>query len=76
MPTAGESTCPLCGRTWTVTPLDDCFVPACGHYGTDVSPANKERPCEPCGMAHMRECEGLPDEGIATVVPSSHPSCR
>lgn len=56
---AGQSTCPLCKRTWTVTVTDDCFVPACGCYGAWETAARKDnpsRPCTPCGMSHAREC--------------------
>lgn len=56
--TAGESTCPICGRHWTVTPLDDCMMPACGHYGFDTSAANPNRPCEDCGIIHAYTCKG------------------
>jgi hypothetical protein len=50
---AGGSTCPICKRTWLVTPWDDCFLPSCGCYGTDASTG--DRPCESCGMAHRRQ---------------------
>ena len=53
----GESTCPICFHTWTVTPLDDCLVPACGCFGDDVSPANPYRPCWQCGVEHVDTCE-------------------
>lgn len=55
-PTAGESTCPMCGRAWTVTPFADCFMPACGCYGDDASAANPNRPCESCGLSHAWKC--------------------
>jgi hypothetical protein len=54
--TAGESTCQICGDTWTVTPARDCLVPACGCYGHDTSPANPARPCESCGIRHAVRC--------------------
>lgn len=56
---AGASTCPICQREWTVTPWDDCLVPACGCYGDDTSAANPARPCEPCGMNHAWACVKL-----------------
>lgn len=59
---AGESTCPLCGKTWLVTVLADCFLPACGCYGSDTSEANPNRPCEPCGLRHAWNCEKLSKE--------------
>lgn len=57
---AGTSTCPLCGRTWLVTPLDDCGLPACGCYGDDVSAANPARPCERCSIRHALACPKMP----------------
>lgn len=60
VPTAGESTCPVCSRTWTVTPFADCFMPACGCFGFDSSEANPNRPCESCGMSHAWKCEKRP----------------
>lgn len=48
----GASTCPICGRSWTVTPWDDCLLPACGCYGHDVGPGNPNRPCNRCGLRH------------------------
>jgi hypothetical protein len=50
----GESTCPICGRT--VKAWDGCFLPACGCFGDDSSPANPHRPCERCGMQHVKTC--------------------
>lgn len=58
--TAGESTCPVCLLTWTVTMWQDCFLPSCGCYGDDPSDANPSRPCEPCGMRHTRTCDKMP----------------
>jgi len=58
MITAGKSTCPLCLRAWTVTPFDDCLLPACGHFGDDVSSPNC--PCERCGLAHALRCPQMP----------------
>jgi hypothetical protein len=49
---AGTSTCPICNRTWLVTPFDDCLLPDCGCYGFDTSPTNHTRPCEACGITH------------------------
>jgi hypothetical protein len=57
----GESTCPMCGRIWIVTPQDDCFLPGCYCYGTDTSEANPNRPCEQCGLAHAMVCDRDPD---------------
>ena len=57
---AGTSTCPVCGRMWLVTPLDDCMLPACGCYGHDTSAANPARICEPCGLRHAFNCEKMP----------------
>jgi len=51
---AGLSTCPICGRSWRVTPLDDCLVPDCGCYGDETE--RGDRPCEPCGLAHIESC--------------------
>jgi hypothetical protein len=56
VPDAGWSTCPICARTWLVTPVVDCMLPACGCYGHDTSRHNPIRPCEPCGLAHARAC--------------------
>lgn len=53
---AGTSTCPVCGKTWLVTPSQDCMLPSCGCFGYDTSEANKYRPCEPCGLRHALEC--------------------
>lgn len=52
---AGFSTCPVCTRTWEVTPHDDCMMPACGCFGTDASAANPARPCEGCGLRHAMD---------------------
>jgi hypothetical protein len=54
--TAGTSTCPTCDRTWTVTPSDDCMVPACGCFGSDTSADNLTRPCDSCGTRHAWTC--------------------
>lgn len=54
---AGESTCPMCGRIWTVTPRADCLMPACGCYGHDASHRNPARPCQSCGINHAFTCE-------------------
>jgi hypothetical protein len=58
--TAGQSTCPICGRTWTVSVYDDCLVPACGCYGTSTGADNPSRPCESCGLAHAFGCDKMP----------------
>lgn len=55
---AGESTCPICQRTWLVTPKDDCLMPACGCFGFDTSASNPSRPCETCGLTHQYAHEG------------------
>jgi hypothetical protein len=57
---AGQSTCPICHKTWLVTPYADCMLPACGCYGDDTSANNPNRPCESCGIAHaLSGCMGL-----------------
>jgi hypothetical protein len=56
----GVSVCPICGRQWHVSPVDDCMVPACGCFGHDVFATNPYRPCEYCGVTHARECEKMP----------------
>lgn len=48
-----ENTCPICDRTFKVTPSDDYFIPACGCY--DDAEAG-HYPCEPCGMTHVYAC--------------------
>jgi len=53
-PNAGMSTCPICKRTWLVTPLDDCMVPYCGCFGNVTESGN--RPCERCGLHHTVHC--------------------
>lgn len=53
---AGWSTCPICKRTWWVTPLDDCLVPACGHYGDSTDASRTDRSCHSCGLAHAWKC--------------------
>ena len=58
--TAGTSTCPGCGVTWTVTPARDCMLPACGCYGHDTGPSNPARPCEACGLGHAFTCPKMP----------------
>lgn len=50
---AGETTCPICSRTWTVTPWDDYLIPACGCYGDDP----RNAPCESCGLRHAWNCD-------------------
>ena len=49
---AGMSTCPVCERSWLVTPANDCLLPACGCFGSDTSEKNPRRPCEACGLKH------------------------
>jgi hypothetical protein len=61
---AGQSKCPICGKVWAVTPLDDCFLPACGCYGSDTSRENPARPCESCGLQHALTC-AKPKEAAA-----------
>lgn len=60
IPTAGWSTCPICGKTWVVTLTEDCLIPACGCYGNDTRVDNHGRPCEPCGLAHVDSCVRMP----------------
>lgn len=68
MTDAGESTCPICGRVWTVTPLDDCLMPSCGCFGSDTSADNPARPCESCGIAHVYAHRGEePPEQLVTI---------
>lgn len=57
-PNGGFSTCPGCGKRWLVTLMEDCFLPACGCYGDDVTSTNPARPCEPCGLRHVSNCHG------------------
>lgn len=59
-PNAGASICPLCGRTWLVTAMADCLMPACGCYGHDTTAGNPSRPCEPCGISHSMTCQEMP----------------
>jgi hypothetical protein len=54
--TAGTSTCPICKRKWVVRPLDDCLLPSCGCFGSDMSANNPNRPCQRCGMEHFSAC--------------------
>jgi hypothetical protein len=54
VPNAGWSTCPLCGKRWLVTPLEDCMVPDCGCFGNDTMKG--DRPCERCGFMHGISC--------------------
>ena len=54
---AGESTCPICNKTWLVTMRNDCLVPSCGCYGFGTGPENPNRPCERCGMRHAMSCD-------------------
>lgn len=57
----GPSCCPMCGRVWWVTPLNDCCLPVCGCWGSDTSAANPDRPCETCGIGHWYRCERRQD---------------
>lgn len=50
-----DNTCPICNRTFRVTPSDDTFIPACGCYD-DAEPGHY--PCEECGLAHVYSHEG------------------
>jgi hypothetical protein len=50
---AGECTCPVCDRTWTVTPYDDFSLPECGCFAGQ--PEGKS-PCKTCGEQHMAAC--------------------
>jgi len=60
---AGISTCPICGKTWTVTLWQDCALPTCGCYGHDTSAANRQRSCEACGIKHALSCDKMPGLG-------------
>lgn len=51
-----EMQCPLCDRIWTPTILDDCLLPGCGCYGTEL---DRDTPCEKCGIAHAWNCPKL-----------------
>jgi hypothetical protein len=52
-----QNTCPICGRTFQVTPTDDYFIPACGCYA-DADPGHF--PCEECGLSHIYACANAP----------------
>lgn len=56
-----ENTCPICERTFTVTPSDDYLIPACGCYD-NAEPGHL--PCESCGITHVYACldKGKPPE--------------
>ncbi len=56
-PNAGMSTCPICHKSWLVTPFADCLMPACGCYGHDVSEKNHSRLCQNCGIQHVLHCD-------------------
>lgn len=45
-----DNTCPICERTFKVTPTDDVFIPVCGCYD-DAEPGHL--PCEECGLKHI-----------------------
>lgn len=70
MVNAGMSKCPVCGREWLVTPLDDCMLPACGCFGQDVSENNPSRICESCGMTHAFTCAKMGAEAAFKDVAS------
>ena len=73
LPNAGESTCPICHKTWLVTPYADCMLPACGCYGDDTSANNPNRPCEPCGIAHaFSGCTGSNKRLHSDAVPAEN----
>lgn len=57
---AGMSTCPVCGRSWLVTPRDDCLLPTCGCFGDNTTESNPVRPCERCGLEHALTCAKMP----------------
>jgi len=48
-----QNTCPMCERTFQVTPNDDYFIPACGCYD-DAAP--RHYPCFECGLMHVDAC--------------------
>lgn len=62
-----QNTCPICGRTFKITPQDDILVPACGCY--DTAP-DGELPCEPCGISHVYSHTGEepPERRLVGVV--------
>ncbi len=70
---AGMSTCPICERAWLVTPLDDCLVPSCGHYGDDPGASNPDRPCHSCGLSHALECVDCLRGVAASPTPTEGP---
>jgi hypothetical protein len=49
--------CPICQRVWTPTPFDDCVLPGCGCFGTEL---DRDTPCEGCGITHAWNCPKLP----------------
>lgn len=59
-----KNTCPICERTFEVTPWDDYFIPACGCY------AHLEEGgllCETCGIAHAWNCDKIPGRAERTA---------
>ena len=62
MTDAGISTCPICHKTWIVTIMRDCMLPACGCFGEDTSDNNPNRPCEHCGIQHAMTCSKMEEE--------------
>lgn len=62
MANKGVSTCPICKKTWLVTPLNDCLLPSYGCYGSDTESSNKNRPCHNCGISHRVNCKVKPME--------------
>jgi hypothetical protein len=65
-----QNTCPICERTFTVTPSDDYFIPACGCYD-DAEPGHY--PCESCGIPHVYACMdkgSMPERRFTAIVGS------
>lgn len=63
----GWSTCPICGKTWWVTPSRDCLVPVCGHYGEGTDASRHDRPCDACGLVHALKCDVRPVPDVAAT---------
>ena len=51
-----EMQCPICTRVWTPTMFDDCLLPACGCFGTELDRAT---PCNSCGLSHAWTCSEI-----------------
>lgn len=66
-----QNTCPICGRTFRVTPTDDVFIPACGCY-TDADAGHY--PCESCGLKHYYAHEGkeAPERRFVAITDGDH----